>query len=137
MFKNYIKYRKVLTSYAKAIKIRIVYAPDAGDGSYIPARRKIRIDPDLTESSQIATILHELGHVLDDAVVPPGNVRNKIQAAYGRIYTKNFTKQQRQVVLRCEKRAWNYGRAIASILNIKLGQWYDKEEKEALDAYRH
>lgn len=135
--KNHEKYRQALLGFAKSLNIKVVFKYDDGNGSYIPESRKIIIDNELTNSDEIATLLHELGHVLDEGLIKDSPFYNRLNKAYGRIYKKSVTKAQKALVIKCEKRAWVYGRAIANILGIKLGLWYESIAKQCIDAYRN
>ena len=131
--KNYEKYLSKIEFYAKAIGIKIEYAEEPSEGAYIPARHKVRIDTDLSESSEIATLLHELGHEMDDTLTVPVY---KLERAYEATYKDKPTKAQLKLVLECERKAWYYGKVIAAKLKIKLGKWYDECEKNAIAGYK-
>lgn len=132
---NY-SYKKRLLLFAQAVNIRVQYRPVDGDGAYIPVKRKVIIDDDLTPEEEIATLLHELGHVLEDAMAPDNNKRDRLERAYVRVYDAKETPNQLRMVLRCERKAWAMGRAIAILLGIKLGPWYDKSIKDSIAAYK-
>lgn len=84
----------------------------------------------------LATILHELGHHEDDCNTPKEDPH--LAGAYIKL-DKNepLTLNQKIKVRACEDRAWYYARGIAKKLDIKLGPWFDKEEKEALKTYQY
>lgn len=133
--KHYDHYRDLLEAFAQSLGITVTYDDSDGEGAYVPSRNKIKLDPDMSEAREIAVFLHELGHVLDDTTIdysPTG----ELDAAYRAIYTKRYSKKQHAIVLRCEKRAWKYGRALAKKLKIRLGKWYDTVEKENLHTYK-
>lgn len=132
---NCEEYFLTLKCYAKALKIKIIYAHIDCEGIYIPNRRTIKLDPDLDDQELIATLLHELGHSLDDALVTKTTYRH-LDKAYPRVYDNKGTKQQLQTVLSCEKRAWICGKAIAKRLKIPLGKWYNRISKRNLRTYR-
>ena len=133
--KYYTKYLKLLHLYAKAIRIKVVYtSKEDSDGTYLPTLREIRLDPDLSESTMIAALLHELGHVLDCTLLR-GKTFRQMEKAYTRIYTRKYTKRQKQIVLKAERRAWGYGKVIAKILGIRLGKWYDDYRQYCLKDY--
>lgn len=133
--KNHDRYLQRLEQYAEASGLAIKYADEPCEGAFIPSRNYIRIDPSLADAAEIATILHELGHSIDDTLVNPETCQ-KLEAAYRQVYGKKCTKRQSALVIECEERAWKFGRALAKKLRIPLGKWYDKQEKEALEAYR-
>ncbi len=138
--KNYEKYRSKLLMYANAINITVEYTTNIdSDGVYIPLRKLIKMDSDLGESEEIAALLHELGHVDDDSLVAVLAGAKKFKAlnkAYTKIYKNKHSEKQNRMVLRCEKRAWKYGRALAKKLHIKLGKWYDSYMRECLKGYK-
>lgn len=131
---NFDLYLDKLGAYAKACEITIEYRDEPGDGAYIPARRKIVLDKDLPESTEIATFLHELGHSLDDKLYDKIEFK-KLDRLYKLVYKGKLPAAKLPEVLECEKRAWVFGRAIAKKLRIPLGSWYSREEAEALSHY--
>lgn len=134
---NYDLYLNKLEDYAQACELKIEWGNGDEEGYYMPTRRKIVVDPHMTDSATIATILHELGHVLDETLYSKG-LEKVMDKAYKSVYKDKSkpTRKQKARVLACERKAWQYGRGIARKLRIKLGKWYDKEEKEALLSYR-
>ena len=135
--KNYTLYLSKIERYAKLCNIKITYCQCDGDGSFSSSRRRIRIDNDLSEAKEVAVLLHELGHALDDSM-PTGPKARKTNAAYANMYDKlKVTDIQLSLIIECEQRAWNIGRAIAKKLSIRLGKWYDNHEKECLDNYKN
>lgn len=131
---KYDEYLKRLETFAKALGIKIEYAPEDGEGSFSPAHKKIRIDPDLGPSDEVATILHELGHAVDDMLIDD-KVYALLDQAYSLVYEDKVSKKQQALVMNCEKRAWQYGRSIAKQLKIRLGKWYTSVERECLRRY--
>lgn len=134
--KNYEKYLRSIEIYAKASGIVISRKDEAEEGSYSHTRRRITIDPDLPPAMEIAVLLHELGHAIDMASIkaPKMKVIDNIYYDFDR-GTKSSKK--RSVVLDMEKRAWYYGRAIAKMLRIRLGKWYDSTQQSCLYSYRN
>ncbi len=131
---NYDDYLDKLKCYIKACELTLEYRDEPCDGVWIPARRTIAIDKDLQESTEIAIILHELGHSLDDAMASP-KVANAYSRAYTAFYANRLTKKQRQHILTCEQTAWNNGRALATRLRIPLGKWFSDEEAACLKSF--
>lgn len=127
-------YLQKLEHYCEASDIIIEIKDYKHHGVYFPTRRAIVVDEDLDDTEQLATILHELGHVFDDVLNAP-NTLEKYNRAYSDFYKNRATEQQVKLVMDCEQRAWDYGRGIAKKLRINLGKWYDVEEKEALKEY--
>lgn len=135
--KNYEKYKDKILKYAKSLEIRVEFKEEEDEGKYIPASRTVRVDEDLEDSTKIATLLHELGHVYDFASLEKDIPKsNKINDAYGVIYGDKFTSKQQAIVVDAEKRAWDAGRAIAYQLRIPLGKWYDLEETSGMHSYK-
>lgn len=132
--KRYDEYRDKIMAYMEACAINFEFAPEPDEGAYLASRRLIRIDPDLDESTEIATMLHELGHLTDDTLLT-GPKFKRISLAYKAFNEKYHSPSQMRLILQCEQRAWMYGRGIAKKLQITLGKWYDDEEKEALAEY--
>lgn len=132
--KNYKKYKTKLLAYAKVVNLKVEFKEESSDGVYIPSRSKIRVDDLLEESEEIATLLHELGHALDDKLDIEAFPKS-LERAYKQVYTGKPSKPQLNMVVECEKTAWNLGRVIAKKLRIKLGKWYDHHEAYALKSY--
>lgn len=130
-YKLYVKYIQL---YAKAIHMRLEFSAYDGDGAYVPSRRLIRVDPELSEAATIAVLLHELGHVLDDTLMSKKRFR-EVERAYKNLDTPRY-KKHKKAILRTERRAWEYGRVIAKILGIPLGKWYDKARDCRIKAYK-
>lgn len=136
--KYYQKYLDRLLAYAKATGIKVKYKDTGDDGVYIPNRHLIRISPNLSDSHEISALLHELGHSLDDALVGVAGAKRfkALNKAYIRIYRNKHTPRQLRIVLRCERRAWKYGRVIAKKLHIRLGAWYDAYMQQCIEDYK-
>lgn len=132
----YEDYLRRLRAYARGIRVRLTFSCEAAsEGVWVPNKRAVRVDSDLTEAQTIAVILHELGHVLDDTLIT-GKQFRIVNRAYAKYYDLRCSKKQRQLVKYAEVRAWEYGRVIAKILGIRLGKWYDKESKACLKSYK-
>jgi hypothetical protein len=134
--KHYKTYLQRLHLFSKAIGVKIVIVENDDDGVWLPWTRTVKINDDLSQAAEIATILHELGHALDDILTPSARSASKMYKAYRAIYRNKYTKKQLALVLQAEKKAWRYGRDIADRLGIRLGKWYDKEEIESIKAYK-
>lgn len=134
--KNFEDYLEILMRYCKGSGIKVIYKEIDCEACYLHDTRTLTVCKDLAESTEIAVILHEVGHSLDE-VLTGDTLRTFVNAAYPVFYKNKATKKQKKLVLDCEKRAWKLGRAIAKKLRIPLGKWYDNEEKDALDTYRH
>ncbi len=136
--KHYEAYLERLFAFAKATGVKIRYDENqSSEGVWMPSIRKIKLDTDLSQSGEIASLLHELGHSLDDMLSTPAKLDEKLYKAYDAMYKDTCTKKQRALVVACEERAWNNGRDIANRLRIRLGKWYDQAEKYCLDSYKN
>ena len=133
--KNFDIYLDKLKLYAEACEIEIVYRDVPGDGAYIPTKRRINIDKDLPESTEIATLSHEMGHAMDDTLYDKRSMKI-LDKAFPAYYAGTATEAQKQAVIECERRAWVFARGIAKKLRIPLGKWFTNEESEAMSAYR-
>lgn len=131
--KNYDNYLQKLEIYAKAINIKIEYREYPNDGAYYPTRKVIKLDDSMSDSEEIATFLHELGHCMDETF---NDTPQSLQNAYINIYENKATELQKEMVVECEKRAWKNGREIAKLIHIRLGAWYDECEKRSINTYR-
>lgn len=131
---KHAEYIQRLERFAKVLGIKVEYAPEDGEGSYSPAHKKIKIDPDLSPSEEVATFLHELGHAVDDMLIDD-KVYALIDEAYTLVYKDKVTPKQQALVMNCERRAWQYGRSIAKQLKIRLGKWYTSVERDCLRRY--
>lgn len=134
--KNYDRYLLKIKSLAKVLSIKIVWQTTPSDGMWQPHKRRIIIDPDLTESETISTLLHEFGHIIDDYSLDE-KTHKKLYKAYSSIYTDFFSEESVIMVALTEGRAWNYGAAIAKNLGIKLGKWYHRETIKGVRGYRN
>ncbi len=137
--KNYNKYLKLLLEYAKLCRVEVYENElEDADGDYY--KRVINLDKKLSQSSEIAVLLHELGHFLDEMVNPVLNERPELNRAYeifnDPLFMGEMTYKQRKALIACEKRAWVYGKVIAKKLKIKLGSWYDKEMRAGMSCYK-
>lgn len=134
--KNFDVYLQKLEIYIKASKLKLEYSDKITcGGEFVPNRRKIVIEENLTDSETIATILHELGHSEDDSLLPQ-TIEHKLGTAIEAFHGDKFTPGQRELVLACEARAWKFGKAIAKRLQIPLGKWYAESKNFALKGYR-
>lgn len=133
--KNFDSYLQKLEHYIKASKLKLSYSETiACGGLFLPSKREIVVETDLTDSDTIATILHELGHSEDDSFHTQG-VERLIDNAYAALEKETPTSAQKQIVMDCERRAWKFGRAIAKRLQIDLGKWYSESKRHALKSY--
>ena len=95
------------------------------------------MDDSLSQTDEIATLLHEIGHALSDLFDTPDADIKAINNAYGMIYTQEkVSDKNMSIVLATEQRAWDNGRELAKRLKIKLGKWYSDVEKACLKEYK-
>lgn len=139
--KNYKIYLQRLKLFAQAMNIKIEYGELDAEGTWMPAIRKIKLDDDdLSQSFELAALLHELGHSMDDLLSTAAKEENALFKAYKAVYEskkgKKPTAKQLILVTSCEKRAWDNGRGIAHRLNIRLGKWYDEAERVCISSYK-
>lgn len=134
--KNFDVYLQKIETYTKASKLRIEYKDTLScGGEFTPYRRLITVEDNLPDSETLATLLHELGHSIDDSLFNQG-VEQKVSRAYIAEYKDRSTPKQKKLVLDCENRAWAFGRSIAKRLKIPLGKWYDKVRAYNLKSYK-
>ena len=133
--KHFDKYRKSIDAYAKAHRLKIRYDRRGYESSFVPSLRVIKIEPHMSDSEEIATLLHELGHSIDDMLVVNGTMSRRMDKAYKSLYKNRASKVQKAMVYGAESRAWNLGRVIARELNIRLGKWYTSVEQFSLKTY--
>lgn len=133
--KNYDAYASSIRLYCKTIRIKLEFSAVDGDGAYVPARRLIRVDPELSEANTIAVLLHELGHLLDDTILNKEKFR-EVEKAYTSLHKRKLRPGHKKTIIRTEVRAWEYGRVVAKILGIRLGKWYDSARAECIKAYK-
>ncbi|MBX2986711.1 MAG: hypothetical protein KF802_02340 [Bdellovibrionaceae bacterium] len=137
--KKFKIYLRAIKAYCKAVNIKLIPVRGfEGCGEYDPNRRVIKYDNTLSNSDIISTLLHELGHYLDDLRNP-----NKYAGAhhyYGRTrLERNYvylTVNQKQVLFSTETEAWDNAEAIAKQLKIPLGNWFKKDKISSLNTYR-
>lgn len=135
--KHYKKYVKKIELFAFAIGVKIIRCESDDDGIWLPWTRVVKISENMSEAEEIATLLHELGHAIDDIITPSGRYAQSTYRAYRALYKNKQTKRQLKIVLAAEKKAWKYGRDIANRLRIRLGRWYNTIEEDSLESYKN
>lgn len=133
--KNYDEYLQKVKMFAKVIDVKIRRKHIASDGEYVPSLRSINIDKELTNSNEIAALLHELGHSQDDTLLNK-TYYAKLNKAYIAVYKRKETPAQLDLVIECEERAWLYARSVAKQLRIPLGKWFDNYKKLCIKNYK-
>ena len=105
-------------------------------GEFDPVKRSISVNANMPKSSQIAVFLHELGHFYDHMADPRRYASKKLIGAYSSyLLEKPISPKNLKIVVDCEKRAWHHGKAIARVLKIPLGRWYEKERQLGLSVF--
>lgn len=132
--KHYETYIKLIRSYAKGIHLKIEFV-DGDNGVFSAQLRRIRCGTEQDETAIVATLLHELGHALDDALVNRKTFR-AMSKAYIALEHKKANAKQRRAIVKTEQRAWAYGKIIAKILCIPLGKWYDTYSRRYIREYK-
>lgn len=128
-------YRKRLGYFAAALRISIEYKECSSEGIFFPSKSKIVIDKDLSDVEEIATLLHELGHALDDFTTHYNH--KELNRAYDKVDDPVLSKKNLDLVLKCERRAWLNGVSIANRAKIRLGKWYTRIMQESLNSYKN
>jgi len=132
--KHYELYCTRLRNYAASNGITVVFK-ECDIDQWDPRTNTVTIDTEQSQSAEIASFLHELGHSIDDLVSKPAVYDSKIWKAYDAMYANKATKTQKALVLSVEKKAWSNGRDIAKRLRIPLGKWYTQAEIFCLASY--
>ncbi len=128
---NYAVYEKKLRKLCESLNIKLKI--NDYDDQY--SNNCIYINEDQSQKEMIATILHELGHAICFDLTELSFTR-EIHKAYNALYHDIPTRQQKKIVLDCEKLAWKYGKNLARKLKIPLGKWYVPTRERALNSYR-
>jgi hypothetical protein len=133
---RYGVYMSRLRKFAKSVKmkIKIKVSTDEG-GAYIPSMRLIVLDSDNSKADMLAALLHELGHFIDHTIIKT-RYTSELERAYKKVYTSKSTLRQKQLVLDCEKAAWQVGKNLAKQLDIPLGKWFYKVKRYCIHEYR-
>lgn len=126
---------KIVKKWIRINRIRICYSDlQFDDGQWTNYLNRIDLASDLDLKEELATLLHECGHYLDDY----SNGENRqLDKAYNK-YNSGvlITTKEYRLIYACEKRAWLNGRKLARQLKIRLGKWFDKEMRSSLAVYR-
>ena len=144
---TYKLYKVILDDYANRSGIGVYYKKLDAEAQWQPRNKTIYLDINIEEyDREIANYLHELGHMRDDYTPKKDKHVDQIEKAYNRfnqmlekvrvngrlVYP---TYNQKMTVIETEYRAWINGKAIAMQLNLKLGDWYDKQMLESMYIY--
>ena len=138
--RNYQKYLNKLLDQSAMWEVTVYSAALKSNlGEYVSGKRVINLEETMDQSEEIAVLLHELGHFLDDMEDPGFNNGKILLAAYGVINVKEenavLSRKAKALVIECERRAWAKGRVLAKKLKIPLGSWYDVEELAGIAEY--
>jgi hypothetical protein len=132
--RNFDTYYDKIVVYGKAIGIAIEVKPEDCEGMYLPSRRVIRIDDELSETATIAILLHEFGHHYDGAGLD-ANTHMELNDAYEAIAKDKATTRHKAIHIAHERKAWDCGRIIARNLKIPLGKWYEDVRLDCLKSH--
>ncbi len=127
---------KRLRILAKANNIKIQFADLDTPGMWMPSIRKIKIDREGSRHVKIASLLHELGHSIDDMLLFHFTSESKLFKAYAAVDAAKPTPKQLSMVLDCENRAWDAAVDMARFLKIPLGKWFFKFKRQCIATYR-
>lgn len=137
--KNYQLYLKKVKAYARLCEVSIIFKKEVdGTGEYRPGRREVAIERGLGQSAIISTLLHELGHFMDDLRNPTNNFANRFHNDGRTAIEKELylTQRQKNQVLKLEKEAWKNAEALARQLKIPMGRWFYQDKESSLNSYR-
>lgn len=137
--KNYNIYMRKIRRFASMCNVDIEFKSNVdGFGEYSPHQRKVVVDRSLSRCERITTILHELGHFMDDSKNPDRWNNNHHYYGYDKIENsiKEMSMNQKVVVWECELEAWRNARSLAKMIQIPLGKWFDRDEISSLNSYR-
>lgn len=132
--KHYDKYMKSLTTFAKSMGLKVIYRSEPCDGVFIPTKRVIALDKDLSQAGTLAVFLHELGHAIQHYFGTYAKMTESEKSRINLLYSSASTKKSNKKYL-YEKEAWVLGSFIAYCLKIKLGTWYNKTAKYYLQSH--
>lgn len=138
--KNYDIYFNKLLDFAKLCEVKVYFTElketeeEKDLGEYLYTARSINLNSSMTEKETIAILLHELGHFIDHKF----NKRSlSTERAYDRLNNNlAITPKQKELIVACERKAWEYGRGIAKMFNIPLGTWFEVEYLAGLSGYQ-
>lgn len=137
--KNYTTYYNKLLAYAELCGVKVYFAElkdnEQGKdmGEYLYKNRSINLNKKMTEKETLAVLLHELGHFMDDKINPKSR---STERAYEKLNNnKKLTPHQRELIIRCERVAWEYGEGLAKKFKIPLGSWFYNELQAGMSNY--
>ena len=129
---------KKIKAFAKLCRVSINFVDHMEEfGCYYGNKRSITISKSLGQAELLATLLHELGHFIDDLRNPHNHLTNRFHngARTAIEEDRKLTFLQKKRLLKIEREAWKNARALAKQLDIPLGNWFYKDEKSALASY--
>lgn len=132
--KNYDTYLMKLKRFAKINRISVVWRESASDAEWVPSKRQVKLDKELSQAEIIAAFLHELGHSMDDTLT--GKHEKAISKSYDSYYANKHSRKQWQTVRHHEVEAWRFAKLIAKMVGIPLGKWFSDYKRECLRSYR-
>lgn len=137
--RNYKIYLKKIKAQCRLMGLKIKWVKDMSCyGEYNPNKRTITIARNQSESEKISTLLHEMGHFIDDTRNPNRFAMKYHFHGYGKLEKEYavLTVNQKDAVMRAEMSAWKNARALARQLKIPLGKWFYTDETRCLNTYR-
>jgi hypothetical protein len=123
---------------AKTMHVKVQFRDiESQSGEWRPEERKIVIHYKQSDTALLSALLHEMGHVMDDVVnCTRTKYVNRLDRYYNNLNEGNITRGALKQIIACEKRAWDYGKTMASSLMIPTGKWYKVERRKALKTYK-
>ena len=132
--KHFDRHLKRLRAVMDGLRFRLEFKPGVED-EMLWSRRVIRIDSEREDSEIIATLLHEIGHVI--AFMHYGKQGARESVHIDVIFHKGKpTRRQTAKIIEQEEDAWRAGEQLAFLMDIPLGSWYAETRAECLKSYR-
>lgn len=135
--KNKALYINKIKQAAKSLRVKVQFSDYPEHlGKWNPNKRCITVHYGQSDSALISTLLHELGHAIDDLFIEHTRREyNAIDTAYKMLHNNRASSKHKKIIRNCEDRAWKLGEALAKALGIKLGPWFYEDAKQALKTY--
>ena len=136
---KFIDYFKLISSFAKTKGCEIVFFRDEDDGEpgvFNPLSKQIFINGVFSRKEKLATILHEVGHLMDYNNRPRLFKSRRLQRALASFeLNPNMSRRDRDLIMDIETKAWLYARQLAKELDIRLDKSFDDTERNSLCFY--
>lgn len=135
--KNKALYISKLKHAAKSLRVKVQFRDYPEHlGRWNPNKRCITVHYAQSDSALISTVLHELGHAIDDMFVEhTRREHDAINTAYKMLNNNRASSKHKRLIVACETRAWKIAASLAKALGIKIGPWFYKDAKQALKTY--